>query len=486
MADSTRIIDGFFKGVPIRIDSGSVTGGRKNVKQEFPNRDTQTIEDLGLRPRTYILQIVIAPRTTVAGGATNTRQSYFEYRDSIIAVIESKGKGELIHPLYGRIENVVATTYSLNEDFSDFGRSRLAVTFEISDDKGVPRQTTTSISRLVQANTEVTLAVISDISSNFEVTNKFTNNFSDAFDKINQIIDKVKEVTAFVGAVEGQINEFNSFIGQLTADINSLIGLPGELATSLNNVFTNINTLFTSPDPSVAATTAVTAAAAVTAAGEVNTTASAKIAASNSPNATVANATIRGEATATETEEFLGLPSAEDNTTQAFTGLFDFGITATVSTVTTTAETPTDENDILPTTAGRIERIQNRAVLNGAVNALALSYSYVNVSQIQFNNVRELESAADELEAQFERVKTSGSSDDVIATMADMRSLVQEFFDEQKLTLKQIIEVNVYTTPARVLSYQYYGESKTADQIIELNNISDVSFVDGTVEIVTE
>lgn len=462
MADSTRIIDGFFKGVPIRIDSGLVTGGRKTVKHEFPNRDTQTVEDLGLRPRTYNLQIVIAPRTTAAGGTTNTRQGYFEYRDSIISVIESKGKGELIHPLYGRIENVVATTYSLNEDFEDFGRSRLAVTFEVSEDRGVPRQTTTSISRLSQANTEVNLAVISDISSNFTVTNKFTNNFSDASDKINEIIDQVKEATAFVGAVRAEINEFNSFLGQLTADINSLIGLPGELATSINNVFTNINTLFTSPEttPAIAATE------------DVTTTASAQTAASDNPNVTVANATIRTEAAATETEEFLGLPSAEDNTTKAFAGLFDFG--------------SNDEDDILPTTAGRIERKQNRAVLNGAVNALSLGYSYVNVSQILFNNVREIESAADVLEVQFERVMTSGASDDVISTMTNMRSIVQEFFDEQKVTLKQIISVNVYTTPARVLSFQYFGESKSADQIIELNNISDVSFVDGTVEIVTQ
>ena len=37
MADSTRILDGFFKGIPIRIDSGSVTGGRKTSKKESWN-----------------------------------------------------------------------------------------------------------------------------------------------------------------------------------------------------------------------------------------------------------------------------------------------------------------------------------------------------------------------------------------------------------------------------------------------------------------
>jgi prophage DNA circulation protein len=407
MADSTRIIDGFFKGVPIRIDSGSVNGGRKTVKHEFPNRDTQTIEDQGLKPRTYNLQIVIAPRTTTSGGITNTRQGYFEYRDSIIAVIESKGKGELIHPLYGRIENVKATTYSINEDFTDFGRSRLNVTFEISSDTGIPRQTITALSQLTQSNDEVIDAVVDDITLNFEVLTKFRDNFADAIDKVNEIIDAVKEATAFVGAIVGQINEFASLIGRVADAVVALISLPGQLADAIKNIFSSINGLF----------------------GTV------------------------------------------ENAAEAFKALFDFG--------------GNDEDEILPTTAGRIQRKKNRAVLNGSINALALSYAYLNVSQITFGNVREIEEAADELEVQYQRVAVSGSSNEVISAVTDMRVIVQQFFDEQKITLKQIIEVNVYTIPARVLSFQYYAESTSATQILELNGITDVSFVDGTVEIVT-
>ncbi len=407
MADSTRILDGFFKGIPIRIDSGSVDGGRKTSKKEFPNRDTQTIEDLGLRPRTYNLQIVIAPRTTVSGGATSTQQGYFEYRDAIIAAIEDKGPGELIHPLYGRIENVVATTYGINEDFSDFGRTRLVVTFETSSDTGIPRQTITSLSQLTEANTVVNTAVSTNISSSFVVQTKFKNNFSDAADKINEIIDAAIDATSFLGAAADEINEFNSFIGELSASVNSLITNPANLAASIDNLFSNIDGLF----------------------GTV------------------------------------------ENTAKAFQGLFGFG--------------SDDEDNIQTTTAGRIQRKQNRAVLNGAVNALALAYAYVNVSQIEFDNVREIEEAADDLEVQFQRVMVSGSSNDVIGTVTDMRVIVQQFFDEQKTIAKQIIEVNVYTTPVRVLSYQYYAESESANDIIGLNNITDVSFVDGTVEILT-
>ena len=244
MADSTRILDGFFKGIPIRIDSGDVSGGRKISKKEFPNRDTQTIEDLGLQPRTYTLQIVIAPLTTQEGGVTNTQQGYFEYRDAIIAAIEDKGPGDLIHPLYGRIENVVATTYSLTEDFADFGRTRLNVTFEVSSDTGVPRQTITALSQLAQSNTLVNAAINNDISNNFSVITKFTNNFSDAVTKVNDIIEAAVESTSFLGAAADEINEFNSFIGEFSADVNSLVIAPSSLAASVNNLFSNIDGLF--------------------------------------------------------------------------------------------------------------------------------------------------------------------------------------------------------------------------------------------------
>ena len=407
MADSTQIIDGSFKGIPIRIETGSVTGGRKNVKHEFPNRDTQTIEDLGLRPRTYNLQIIIAPLTVVEGGITKVNQGYFEYRDALIAAIEDKGTGELIHPLYGRIENVVATTYSITENFTTFGDTRISVVFEINNDTGIPRRTTTALSQLTRANAAVVDSVSNDIIDNYLVLTKFKDNFGDAADKINEMIDAVVDSTSFIGAAADEINEFNSFIGGLSTSVNSLVTNPSALALGITNMLSNVNGLF----------------------GTV------------------------------------------ENTAKAFAGLFGFG--------------NNDEDDILPTTAGRIQRIQNRAVLNGAMNASSLGYAYVNVSQIAFNNVREIEEAADDLEVQFQRVVTSGASDEAISSVTDMRVIVQQFFDEQKTIAKQIIEVNTYTTPARVLSYQYYGESESADDIISLNNISDVSFVDGTVEILT-
>ncbi len=66
-----------------------------------------------------------------------------------------------------------------------------------------------------------------------------------------------------------------------------------------------------------------------------------------------------------------------------------------------------------------------------------------------------------------------------------MRLLVQQFLDEQRTILKQIITVHTYTTSARLLSFQYYAETDSALDIIALNDITDVSFVEGDVEILT-
>jgi len=429
MADQTQILSGSFKGIQIRIDSASVTGGRKNAKHEFPNRDTQTVEDLGLRPRTYNLQIVVAPLTSQLGGVTNTQQSYFDYRDSLIAALEEKGAGELIHPLYGRIDNVQATSFSINEDLSDFGSTRIAVVFEISNDTGIPRQTVTALSQLTQANDSLRSAITSDITDNYSVTNSFTGNFGDAADKINSMVDAAVESTSFLGATADSINEFNSFIGELSASVNSLVTAPAALATSVDNMFSNIDGLF----------------------GTV------------------------------------------ENTAKAFEGLFGFG--------------DEDENSVQPTTAARVERKQNRAVLNGNMNAATLGYAYVNVAQIEFDNVDEVEAAADALEIQYQAVVAAGTpsesdpsetgipvletpgavlSNDVVSAATDMRVLVQQFFDEAKTNASQIITVRTNIMPVRVLTYQYYGSTDLANDIIGLNNIADVSFVEGDVRILTE
>lgn len=143
-------------------------------------------------------------------------------------------------------------------------------------------------------------------------------------------------------------------------------------------------------------------------------------------------------------------------------------------------------DDISATTAELIEREKNDNILDQSVNAQALSYAYVSVAQVSFETVAEIEVAERELETQYKLIVDPESSNKEVNTaLTDMRIIVQAFFDEQRLSVKQVISVHTNITSARLLSYQYYGESETAAQIVGLNGISDVSFVEGDVDILT-
>lgn len=73
-----------------------------------------------------------------------------------------------------------------------------------------------------------------------------------------------------------------------------------------------------------------------------------------------------------------------------------------------------------------------------------------------------------------------------IGLIEDQRKVTQQFFDKQKLDAQQIITVNTQTLPARVIAYQYYGESDLGAQIGILNDEINVSFLSGNIEIFTE
>jgi len=407
MVDENKILSGSFKEIPIRIISGGVVGGRKFVKKEYPSRDTQTVEDLGLQPRSYNLEIIISDVGKIKENEP-PKEDYFVYRDRLIEAIENKGTGTLIHPLYGRIENIIATTYSISENFTEFGRSVLFVTFETSTSTGIPEQSITAISQIAQSRSTVDTTVVDVVTDNFIVDSRMTSNFLDAKNKVNEIIQSAIDATSFIGATAEKINEFNRFIGQFSADVNSLIVAPNELALSISNLFGNIDGLF----------------------GTV------------------------------------------ENTAKSFLNLFSFG--------------NNDEDDLAETTAGLIQRSKNRAILNQAVNAEALSYAYVSVAQLNFETVAQIELAEKELETQYRHIIDNSDSDqDINTALTDMRVIVQDFFDEQRVSAKQVISIFTNITSARLLSYQYYGESQSAVDIIGLNGITDVSFVEGDIDILT-
>ena len=70
-----------------------------------------------------------------------------------------------------------------------------------------------------------------------------------------------------------------------------------------------------------------------------------------------------------------------------------------------------------------------------------------------------------------------------INSLEDLRAVSQAFFDDQKVTAKQIINVQTQELPARIIAFQYYGNSEIGANIAALNSEINVSYLVGNIDI---
>ena len=307
-----------YKGASFLVESASLAGGRKTAKHEFPNSNIQNIEDLGLKPREYRIPAII------------NEPDYFNKKDALLRALESGGGGVLIHPFFGRIENMIATDYNLVEDMSKLGDLVIQIDFKPSNSTGVPIQSENTISIVENSGSNLFDSITSDIENIFNVTNTFTGNYNDAQRKLNDFVFAVTNNTKTLSTITSKANELNSVINNFQSSINVNINNPKKISEGFSDIFSLIPELYETPE-----------------------------------------------------SQFSVLSL-----------FFDFG-----------------DNDvpINQTTAGRIERKNNRDLINQSVKSYALSAAYTAASKIDFKTVSEIESVESSLEKAFQSISSEVS-----------------------------------------------------------------------------
>lgn len=398
-----------YKGINFLVDNTITKGGIKNVKHVYPNSDNQNIEILGGKQNTYPIRAFINNDPEL--------DNYEIKRNALIAVLNDQKSGLLIHPFLGHIEDVIATDWTLSEDFSEFGKAKFNITFEVSLSQSVPLVASNTLSQVRNIQDSISESVTNDISENFLID--FSNNINDSISQVNGIIEDINENSNLFSIADDQLNTFNNEVGRLSANVANLVRDPAALSESLSNVFNTISGMY------------VTSQAAF---------------------GVMAN-------------------------------FFGFG----------KDDIPIDTN-----TRSNIERKKNRQILNDAVNAYALAYAYTLGSEIEFTTIDQQDEISDVLEDQYELIiedtvienlagvdELIGVSTDSKIEITDQRVAVEKLFDDNKIILGQIIDVFTHETSTRLLAYQYYGESTLGEEIANLNNISDPSFISGNVKIIS-
>lgn len=219
-----------FRGVPFFVTEASTSGGRRLVKKLFPNSDRQSIEDMGSSPREFTISGTVAARRDSSGSEITP---YKQARDSILAALEARGPGVLIHPFLGRIERASVQTYTFRESTTSLGDSPIEITFAIDQGPPLPRAAPSVVGSVLDGSDEARDAVESDVAERFEVTDSFAGNFVDALEKIVEAGQKAVDVVLDVASGDGDVGEFARGADDFEGDAAEMAKDPDDLATRM-------------------------------------------------------------------------------------------------------------------------------------------------------------------------------------------------------------------------------------------------------------
>lgn len=138
-------------------------------------------------------------------------------------------------------------------------------------------------------------------------------------------------------------------------------------------------------------------------------------------------------------------------------------------------------------TAQRIERQNNRDILNSTVNALALVYAYINAILVDYETDEQLNVIRQLLDEQASYLLRNNTlSDATVELIKTMRSEVGKFFRKEIVGVDNIRTITIYDpTPITTLCYRLYGSLDNIVPLINLNNIVNPTFVSGDIRVLS-
>lgn len=152
-----------------------------------------------------------------------------------------------------------------------------------------------------------------------------------------------------------------------------------------------------------------------------------------------------------------------------------------------------DEIVIVPnTTPTRIQRNRNNRTIATAVQSAYLGLSYQFAATGTYSTVDEIANVQISLEDQYSKLLADPDiAEDVINALADLRTMVNEYLESEKLNASQVVPIETNEIPVSVLAFQYYGAidnlDALADELVALNRpgSNDVSFISGEFGVLT-
>jgi prophage DNA circulation protein len=409
---------GSFKGVQFNYDNSVRDSGRKSIFHTFPNSDDVQFEDLGRAPRAFSLNMIISGRG----------QDYFSKRDAFIKVLDSKGSGELIHPLYGKMTAQLAGIYKINESITEQGRAIFTATFLRVDSFTLntqPTKRTIDQSRdNIQKGSINSTKGIEFNSDEPIYTNPTTKNSDIGVDGL--------------GTVPKIQNDFLDGVNAIQSNI-----------TNISAKFSSIARLITNP-----------------------------------LDYSKYSALIREF----ELTGLLEIADIIDGVGELFTqgrnAIDDAELW--LSGIKSIYGYNDEVDESTPTTRQRAEQQANEIAFRNIIQVIGVAQASVAMIEIDYATDEDLQSEVDSIMNQIDKVSNlSGLDPELFDLIKDLKNKLRQAIDQELLSIFRVETITVRTTTLTSLVHSLYGNLDNYDLIRDLNSFNEPSFIEGEVKVVT-
>lgn len=188
-----------FRGVPFYLENSSSKSGRRYQNHEYPKRDKNYAEDLGLATQLKNLSAFVIG------------DDYDEQWDKLLAALEQEGHGQLVHPWMGTFTVIVAEAEVI-ETRNEAGIARFSITFIPYYPQEFPAATANTSQLLIMARSALArsvlgsfINVIDTISAGLVNGRAFVQGINSAFNAaqaiMGEVINEIGNVADFAEAV---------------------------------------------------------------------------------------------------------------------------------------------------------------------------------------------------------------------------------------------------------------------------------------------
>lgn len=217
-----------FRGVPFGVIDSECAGGRRNALHEFPGKDVPYVEDLGKKARSYTVSAFVLGL------------DYMDKRDNLIAALEKKGPGILVHPALGEMY-LEALSFTVRESRDEGGMAGFTINFSETAPPLYPEEVSLSASVVSTESANLIESLIIAMKNFSTDTAALTEA---ALADVNGAVLFIQDSFKPLFRVIENADEVNKSIHTILTNASILLKTPDSLARSFTELIANFeNTL---------------------------------------------------------------------------------------------------------------------------------------------------------------------------------------------------------------------------------------------------